>query len=405
VTSDYDPAPRLPVSSGERLLILLLSLSFFGLLLADLAQGFSRNKLSVLFVSLFWGPVLVLHELAHACAARTLGWRVSEVVIGFGRELSHFRVGHTHVRIRAVPIEAYIVPSPQKVRHARLAQASIYLAGPLSDLAVLGVVGWLLDWTGPSPTDSLGRIALGSLGVTAAIGLACTLIPYKSGGNPSDGLGAIMSWLATDETFRQRLCSPCLSEAKRLLLREQIPLALETVQAGLSQYPDEPQLLGLLGVCQAAAGQASEGFATLEALGAPDARAPAARAELLADAAWAVLFSRDTELLPDAQRALMRALELYPGEPHYAILLGRIHLERGRLQEAYASLMGAYKRTRDIDQEAQCVAYLALACEALVGFPGAAKVASYAGRFVDAVESHDVPPELRARVRGSARRI
>jgi hypothetical protein len=60
--------------------------------------------------------------------------------------------------------------------------------------------------------------------------------------------------------------------------------------------------------------------------------------------------------------------------------------------------MNAYKRTRDVDQEAQCVAYLALACQAAMGSPGGLQVAGYAARFESAVRSHDVPPSLRQRV-------
>jgi hypothetical protein len=396
--ADNDPAPRLPISGGERFFVLILALGFIALLVADLARGFSVNKLSVLFVLLFWGPLLVLHELGHALAARSVGWHVTEVVIGFGRELHRFRIGSTRVRIRALPVEGYVVPSPNSTQRARGKQAWIYFAGPFTELVLLGVLGWLLGWATPVPSDSVSRIALSSLAVAAALGVLCTLIPYRSGGNPSDGLGIILSWFASEESFRQRLCWPFLSEGRRLLLREQAPLALETVRAGLEQYPEDPLLIGLLGVCQAAAGQAADGFATLEGLGAPDARPPAIRSDLLADAAWAVLFARDADLLPDAQRAAERALELSPRDPHYEILLGRILLERGRPEPAYASLMSAYKHTRDVDQEAQCVAYLALACEAHAGLPGASKIFGYAARFADAVQSHDVPPELRQRV-------
>jgi hypothetical protein len=395
---DYDPAPRLPVSTGERLIVLVLAISFVGLLVLDLARGFSANKLSVLFVLMFWGPLLVLHELGHALAARSVGWHVTEVVIGFGRELMRFRVGATRVRIRALPVEGYVVPSPSSTAHARSKQAWIYLAGPLTELVLFLGVGWHLGWQGPAPTDSVGRIALTSLAVTSALGVLLTLFPYRSGGNPSDGLGILQSWLQSEESFRHRLCWPFLSEGRRLLLREQLPLARETLEAGLAQHPDEPRLRGLLGVCHAALGNAEEGFATLEALGAPEERPPQIRADLLADAAWAVLFSRDPALLPDAQRAAEQAVELCGGEPHYEILLGRVQLARGRPREAYATLMAAYKRTRDADQEAQCVAYLALVCDALSGVPGAERVAGYASRFAKALTSLDVPPALKQRV-------
>lgn len=395
---DFDPAPRLPISRGERTIVLLLGLGLLALLAADLAQGFSASKLSVVFVISFWGPLLVLHELGHAVAARLFGWHVSEIVIGFGRELRRFQVGSTRVRLRALPVEGYVVLSPSSTERARVKQAFIYFAGPLTELLILAVLFPILDFRLPAPGDSVGRIALESLGVTAAAGALCTLFPYRSMGNPSDGLGILMSWFASDQSFRERLGWPFLMEARRLLLRESVGAAEQAIAAGLERHPEEPRLLGLRAVCLAASGQAERAYAALEELGPPDARPVAQRAELLADAAWAVLSSRDDALLPDAGRAAERALELDPGNPHYEILLGRVQLERSRPREAYTCLMNAYKRTRDVDHEAQCVAYLALACQALSGSPGAAKLAAYADRFEAAVRSHDVPPALRQRV-------
>jgi hypothetical protein len=394
---DYDPAPRLPVSPGERWIVVGLGLALAALLIADLLQGFSQNKLSVLFVLAFWVPLLVLHELGHALAARLLGWSVTEIVIGFGRELSRFRVGGTRVRLRAVPVEGYVLLSPRSTRHARSKQAIIYFAGPLTGLLVLALLTPFLD-SAPSAADGVGRIALQSLAVTAALGAACTLFPYRSLGNASDGLGMLLSWLSSEQSFRDRLSWPFITEARRLLLREQLAAAEHTIRAGLEQHPDDPRLIGLLAVSQAAAGQGESAYATLESLGSPDERPPSVRAELLADAAWAVLFARDGHLLPDAGRAAESARELAPEDPHYEALLGRTLLERSRPLEAYACLMRAYKRTRDVDQEAQCVAYLALACQALRASPNSVRFAEYAPRFEAAVVSHDVPPSLRQRV-------
>jgi tetratricopeptide (TPR) repeat protein len=394
---DYDPAPRLPVSPGERVFVVALAFGLGALLVADLAQGFSTNKLSVLFVLLFWGPLLVLHELGHAFAARLVGWRVTEIVIGFGRELRRFRVGSTRVRVRAVPVEGYVLAAPTSTGWARAKQAWIYFAGPLTELLVLAALAPVLELELPKPGDSVGRVALQSLGVTAALGALCTLFPYRSLGNPSDGLGMLTSWLASEQSFRERLAWPFIEEARRLLLREQLALAEQALAAGLGQHPGEPRLAGMLAVCQATAGNGEAAYHTLEALGPPDERPAAIRAELLADAAWSVLSARDTPLLPEAERALERALELSPGDPHLEILLGRVHLERGRPHDAYRRLMSAYKRTRDVDQEAQCVAYLALACQALNGLSDALREAAYAPRFEAAVRTHDVPPALRQR--------
>jgi hypothetical protein len=302
------------------------------------------------------------------------------------------------VRLRAVPVEGYVLLSPRSTQRARAKQAFIYFAGPLTELLVLALLLPVLDFAPPSPTDSLGRVALESLAVAAALGALCTLFPYRSLGNPSDGLGVLLSWLSSEQSFRERLSWPFITEARRLLVREQLGAAEQAIQAGLAQHPDEPRLIGLLAVSQAAAGQGERAYATLESLGSPDERPARIRADLLADAAWAVLFAGDAHLLPEAGRAAETAHELKPGDPHYQILLGRVLLERSRPLEAYACLMSAYKRTRDVDQEAQCVSYLALACQALRTTPSATRVAGYAPRFEAAVLSHDVPPSLRQRV-------
>ena len=399
---DYDPAPRLPVSAGERTFVVVISLAFLGLIGADLAQSFSPNKLAALFVLSFWVPLLALHELAHALAARSVGWHVSEVVLGFGRELLRFRVGATRVRLRAMPLEGYVVPSPDSVEGARVKQAWIYAAGPLSQGLVLLGVGSALDWRWPSPGDSIARIALESLGVAAALGAVSTLVPYSSRGHASDGLGLLSSLFVSADTFRQRLCWPVLADARRLLLREQIAPAEQRAREGLEQFPDEPRLQGVLAVCSAACGEAEHAFELLETLGPPEKQLPLVRAELLADATWSVLFAGRQDLYADAQRAVQQALELAPHDLHYQLLLGRIHLEQGRPEPAYAQLMAAYKRTNDVDQEAQCVAYLALACAELGRTEGAPRVADFTGRFVQAALASDLPPELRRRVEAAA---
>lgn len=394
---DYDPAPRLPVSSGERTIVVVISLGFVGLIGADLAQSFSPNKLAALFVLLFWVPLLLLHELAHALAARSVGWHVSEVVIGFGRELLRFHVGETRIRVRAMPLEGYVVPSPDTIERARLKQAWVYAAGPLSQGLVLLGVGSVLGWQWPAPGESIGRIALESLGVSAALGALCTLVPYSSRGHASDGLGLLGSLFVSPDTFRQRLCWPFLADARRHLLREQVASAEQRIRAGLEQFPDEPRLLGLLAVCTAAAGEAQQAFDQLEALGPPENQPPVARADVLADATWAVLFGQRLDLYADAQRAVQQAIELVP-DLHYQVLLGRIHLEQGRAEPAYVQLMAAYKATSDVDQEAQCLAYLALCCAELAKSEHAPAISGYGPRFLHAALALDLPPALRARL-------
>jgi uncharacterized protein HemY len=272
-------------------------------------------------------------------------------------------------------------------------------------LLLVGVVAWALGFRWPGASDSLGQIALGSLGLSAALGAISTLLPYRTRGHASDGLGMVGSFFTSEDSFARRLAWPQWSEARRLLLREQIGAAEQCVKRGMERFANEPRLCGLAAVCEAAAGRPSEAYAALEALGPPEKREPAERAELLIDAAWSVLLAADHELYSEAQRALQTALELVGDDPHALVLLGRTHLEQGRPEQAYTYLMAAYKRVRDVDQEAQCVAYLAIACAELRDSPAAARIAGYAPRFFHAARSHQVPPALLERVqRAESRR-
>ena len=93
-----DPSPRLPTTAGEKRALSVFAGLLLALFFAEIVSDFNRVKLSIVFALLAWVPLLVLHECGHALAARAVGWRVSEIVIGFGREWARFRVGQTRVR-------------------------------------------------------------------------------------------------------------------------------------------------------------------------------------------------------------------------------------------------------------------------------------------------------------------
>lgn len=400
--ADHDPAPRLPVSRGERRVLLVLAAGFVALLGADIIDGFNRQKLGAVFVLAFWLPMLAVHALGHAIAARLVGYRLAELGIGLGRELWHFSLGGMRVRVRTLPLEGYALIRPSSGRPGRVRRAIAHLGGSLGNLTLLALLAPTLELRLPHPDDGLALIALQSLALAAALAALYPLVPYRCAGNPSDGLTLLECIFASRETLLERHASAFALEARRLLHEEQPAGARALLEQALSRLPGEPRLLGLRAVCQAAEGDSAGAYAALEALGPPEARPPALRAELIADAAWAVLLSHDEASLPDAQRAAERASEAYPDDPHYQLLLARACFERGKFESAYMLFMSAYKRARDADQEAQCVAYLALACRALQRGAGAIPFADHAERFEAAVRAQDVPRALRQRVLGGS---
>ncbi len=374
----------------EQRTVVIVALILGGLFFAEMLSNFTPAKVSMALVVVFWVPLLVLHEVAHAAAARWVGWSVQEMVIGFGKELYRFRFGETLVRIKLLPLEGYVLPNPNSLHNARLKQAFIYLAGPGVEL-LLVIALWLLLGKDLLASDGgYGLIALQSLALAALLGAGFNLLPYASGSGVSDGLGAILSLFAPDELFTHRLVMVHVRQARRALLREQWPQAAAAIEEGLARHPGNEQLLGLKAVVTAAEGDQEKAFEMLEALGHPNDKPALLRHDLLLDAAWVVLLSGDGSLLHDAEQACERARSDFSDSVAAHLMLGRVLLERGQSQAALDTLLTGYRYAADSDEEPQMVALLVIAARQ-------AERAETAARFRAALNPNTIGPELRRR--------
>lgn len=389
------PRPRLPPTPSEQRTVFVFALILAALFVAEIVSHYSPTKLSIVLVFAWWVPLLVLHELAHAVTARALGWRVSEIVIGFGRELYRFRVGSTLVRIRVLLLEGYVVPQPDRVAGARIKSALIYLAGPLSEvLLVLGI--WaVLGERLFAHEQSYGLIAVQSLALAASMGAAFNLIPFKSGQGLSDGLGAWLSLFASDGSFQVRLAAHEIARARRALYLEDWQQAQQLLDEALTQYPRDPQLLGLRAIAIAGLGDADKAIAELEALGHPNDQPELLRHELLLDAAWVVLIGGERNLLYEAQQACERALQVWPTSLRAHLTLGRVLLERAQAAAAEQHLLMAYRSAADQPEEPQLLALLAIAAREQNN-------RDFMQRFLSALDLDKLGPELRRRIQGES---
>ena len=359
VNEEFDPAPRLPLSSGERRAIMGASVFFLGLLAVELLREPTAAKLGLMFLVLAWGPLLVVHELGHAIAARLVGWRVSEIVIGFGRELTSFQLGSTLVRVKAAPVEGYVLPSPTRLRSPRLESAFIYSAGPGAELVVLlGLSGDVLaDGRLFTRTDEIGLLALQGAAAAIGLGVFFNLLPLPFGGGVTDGLGILVSLVRPRSHFRAALLAPCVREATRALILERPLDARDVLQRGLAAHGDAPEFSGLLAVARATAGEIDDAHALLETLAPEDADVYRA---------WVLLEDPEPGRLPFARQAAERAVTTSPHSVVPHVLFGRALLGLGLNREAFAQCMAAYKIARISEEEGWCLAYLALASHRVV---------------------------------------
>lgn len=79
------------------------------------------------------GGTVLLHEVAHAVAARRAGGEVKEVGIGFGPPLARGRLGGVTVTLRPIPLGGFAAIDVEKLPPAR--RLPVLLAGPLANIA------------------------------------------------------------------------------------------------------------------------------------------------------------------------------------------------------------------------------------------------------------------------------
>jgi len=79
------------------------------------------------------GGTVLLHEVAHAVAARRAGGEVKEVGIGFGPPLARGRVGGVTVTLRPILLGGFAAIDVETLPPAR--RLPVLLAGPLANIA------------------------------------------------------------------------------------------------------------------------------------------------------------------------------------------------------------------------------------------------------------------------------
>lgn len=237
----FDPENESKAESGsDKLFLYGFVVLFGGLMLAEILNGFAVRKLGAVFLLVAYIGLTVLHEFGHAWMAKAFGWRVYEIVIGFGPTVKSWRWGAARVELKAYPLGGHMVPVPPDDEPRRWAQFWIYFAGPgielLTVAVLIGVVGWdrLL-----SPTDSLGVLAAQATCAAALWGAITNLFPMVTAdGAVTDGMGMLRSASMQRADFNRQQASPYLVEGYRRLQAKNGLGANEVFESGLAKFPD-----------------------------------------------------------------------------------------------------------------------------------------------------------------------
>ncbi len=357
------PAGRRPMTQSEARISFVFGLAITLLFLAAIFDEYSPKKLSILFYILFWIPMLAVHELGHAFAAKLLGWRVREIVIGFGRTLWQWQIGETRIKIKQAPVEGYVLPAPVEPKQIRLKSMLIYAAGPGAEILILALMLLLFGWdTVFNDSDQTSLIALKTLAIVIIVGAGFNLLPFRTEGAVSDGLGILSSPFMSDEAIETRLLTFELREVQQLLENDDADRALRLLEPLLEQFPGNLILLLTYGSALSASHQ--------------DDRARDFVRKNLANAGLRDDKRRDWLLLqahvelgtdePDYMTldlALQKALAITPDAPDLIATKGASLVQRGKYEDGGSLLAQAWRSNDGSASDALMLAYLAIAAK------------------------------------------
>src|SRR5918992_1373775 len=97
---------------------------------------------------LFAALAMIIHELGHLLAARSVGVAASELGLGMGPRLTGFKIGSMRFNLRAIPVGSFVMldGTALKERSAR-AQLLVHLGGIIFNLiAGFLTYGTMFGW-------------------------------------------------------------------------------------------------------------------------------------------------------------------------------------------------------------------------------------------------------------------
>ncbi len=391
-------AGRRPMTVGEARISAVVGLVLSLLFLAAILEEFTPQKLSIVFYILFWVPMLILHELGHAVMARVLGWRVREIVIGFGRTLWELRYGETLIKIKMAPIEGYVLPAPVDPGNVRLKSMLIYAAGPGAELVLLAFLIAIFGWdTVFNDADQLSLIALKTLAIVIIVGAGFNLLPFRSEGAVSDGLGILSSPFLADEMIEMRLLTFEMREIQSLLNSGRAGEAVTRIRLLQQQFPTNAWLALMLATALAGDGKTDEARQYVRDKLAPGGLPDDVRRTWLAIQAEIELESDEADYLV-LDLALQNALRVTPDAPDLLAIRGASWVMRGRYEDGGNLLEIAWRKNDGSADDPMMLAYLAIAARKL-GEAGAA------AHFREAFEQTNRSLALKQRVDAMTREL
>jgi len=207
------------------LLVAYLGMGAVGVVFMTLLPGnaFGSFCLNVFALQLFSVAAIVPHELGHAWVARAVQIPVVRIVIGFGTTFYRGRLLGFEFEWKPVILGGFTIVLPDAIPWMRARHFLMLLAGPLTNLAMAGVVWWFIraldvvSFRLSAPLNPGWIFVLANLFVMAE-NLLPREIAYGTRTIPSDGLALLRLLFFHDQVLTPRAQGPA-SRFKRIIYR------------------------------------------------------------------------------------------------------------------------------------------------------------------------------------------
>lgn len=311
--------------------------------------------------------LIVVHELGHWFAARSVGMEIADITIGHWRRLASFSIGRATATLRAAPSTGYVTlkTSPKLFSAPRM--IVFFLAGVVAEGCFILI--FALAVSAPDDLYSFSDLFIAFCRINIVfVGSYHTflnLLPRQGfiGGEmlASDGLQLMQLWKLRRERPAQRQFLAELQQVDALCLNGEFPAALELAQSLASQHSDNIGLWQFIGTLHEKLGELDKTESILRELIKRPALPLSKLAELLDSLSCLVLYHGRSHLLAQAEAWINEATRYAP----HAITLkgtrGGILIELGRVDEGILLLREVVKRSECSADQTFSAAYLAKA--------------------------------------------
>lgn len=335
-----------------------------GILIFSINPG-SRAAAIVLLLSLvvlFMLPLILMHELAHAGAARLTGLRVFGIMIGVGKTIWSGKLFGMQWVVNSLPIGGITSVGARPVPNIRWRLFLVYLAGPASHI-LLAYAAHLLSKL--FAAGSFGQRFLVAL-VFANILLALfNLFPRKvtitTGVQGTDGWHLFrVPFLKQDELTKLHI-GYFAGEALLAYAENDFDAARGWVDQALALDHTSAIARNVLGIVQMARGEYPASRETfLQLLETEDAKAPGLHYILLNNLAYLNALMGDPTLLPEADQYSAEALKHLPWLAPVIGTRGTVLVELGQIEEGISLLAKAMSLHTDKQGKALNACHIAL---------------------------------------------